>query len=95
MAIKASKGAVAAAAAGVVAEAVVREARSVVDPPRRSPALAFEEEEADWIWEAAKRLYLFAPASDLGCCQLLFSPRPLPFRTKKRIFGGGGMCGCV
>lgn len=85
MAIKASKGAVAAAAAGVVAEAVVREARSEVDPPRRSPALALEEEEADWIWEAAKRLYiLFAPASDLGCLSailfyLSFSSPPFPF----------------
>lgn len=60
MAIRASKGAVEDGSAGAAAaEEGAREARSVVEPPRRSPALAVEEEEADWIWEAAKSLYLF------------------------------------
>lgn len=63
MAIRASKGAVEdGSAAG--AAAGVREARSVVEPPRRSPALAVEEEAADWIWEAAKRLYSLVDSSD-------------------------------
>lgn len=51
MAMRASKGADDADVGG----AVEREARSVVELPRRSPALA-EEVEADWIWEAANRL---------------------------------------
>lgn len=59
MAIRASKGAVEAEAEeGLLAEAgVAREVKSVVEAPRRSPALVVEAE-ADWIWEAAKRLFL-------------------------------------
>lgn len=57
MATRASKGAVDAVVAAEVEEALA--VRSVVDPPRRSPALVDEEEAADWIWEAAKRLYIY------------------------------------
>lgn len=58
MATMASKGAVEAAEAPAEEEVgLARAVRSVVEAPRRSPAVPPAAEEEDWIWEAAKRLW--------------------------------------
>lgn len=87
IAIRASKGAVEEIVEegfAVVEVGADREARSVVEPPRRSPALAVEEEEADWIWEAAKRLFVWCPKEWFGVIVSYLLPNLSEEKGKER-----------